>query len=391
MMIFLTMTYLKGPLAEAKALRCTELFTEESQGPTRVFYKNESSRRRYGKVLLKTKPGDILDFGGGDRFQVKTVLGQGQTTLVVETTDGLVLRIPKIDPNEGKIKKPKRDEVLFGFINDFVKIQQELDAVGVPVVKLDLQRSRVPKFLVVEKINLQFDLREFTKNYSSPEKLHLSAQQYNDISKGLIKFAQATWAYEYFGDFRADQLGWDGKRWVLFDFAFSNIKMRNFTSEKNIFTPLDVEDDWGIFRVELVPKLLYSKIHAALNQKRREQARSQTWFERPEGGGDFLLYDLISVENLVGKSFDLEKVEGEFDPSKTYEMVHIKVLKILKQSSNSVLYKVDVEGQVQGFLEVQIKMLDHHADVFFKSAFSFDKKLAVLLAGEDFKLFLAPQ
>lgn len=205
---------------------------------------------------LRNAPrGTKLDFGDGDVFYLDKFLGEGGTTKIVRVTTGQVLRIYNHNPGANPGSS----------LTKFVKLQQELERAGVPVVRIDLENSRLPKFLVVEEKKIRYTLESFLNHAND-----LPSDERRLALERLHDFARKTWAFTYIGDFNGSQMGYDGHEWFLFDVGSTHRHLQNHGELQTTFsTSVDADGT-----IRHVPEDLEKSLEAVIHEERESQFAS---------------------------------------------------------------------------------------------------------------------
>lgn len=204
----------------------------------------QGSRRagNYFDRVQSLNAGDTVNFGRGFEFKIKKVLGQGNRTRIFETSGGQALRIPLYTTI-----RPDRPDVHYA-----VYLRE-----GIPVVKLDLAHSWPERFVLAEKKNIRFTLREFFGEQGN----ELSGYRFNQVLEKLYVFAETTWRFTNIGDF---QLAYDGRKWLIIDMG-SDIEptmLSNFDETRTVFSAVEGFDPY-------VPNEIEMKIEEIVTRKRR--------------------------------------------------------------------------------------------------------------------------
>lgn len=363
----------------AAAPACRSLFSDNSV--LSLFAKSGAVAPRYESFLTqlsKAKPGTKFSFLPGEEFTLKQYLGEGETTVIVETMEGKTLRIPKVDLRSSATNRRIHTE----FIESYLKSSQELSAAGVRVAEVDLAASRPPRFLVVQKEDIYFPTRSGEKIALTLEKflsaetrkeLNFSAKDVEVIFEKLIDFAKNTWRFSFIGDFNETQLAYNGHEWVLIDFARDNTKAVSANQRKNIFSPQKYEDHIH----EILPAKLYARVEEAIIKERQRQfeslgknAEPQVWFQRPtvapKASYKYLFTSETGLSGLIGSKFSLgrsnvsksanKKIKVTDGVSKIY--IEYQITKLVKQGKDSAIFAVKFYNGEKGFIEVSYSVLD---------------------------------
>lgn len=379
MLSFFFILSILGLQTAAAAPACLTLFTE-----TKVLSlytkdgKVPSGYSGFLQSLMQAKPGTKFSFLPNEQFTFKKFLGNGQTTVIVETMEGHTLRIPQEDPMSGSLKNPA---LYKDFIESYLNSSQELAAAGVRVAEVDLSASRPPRFLVVQKEDIYFKttsgktialtLEKFLTEAVRKE-LNFTEADTKAIYDKLIEFAVSTWKFSFIGDFNETQLAYNGREWVLIDFARRNTKAVSVNQRQNTFSPQRYEDHIH----EVVPSKLYERIEKAIIEKRKQEYANQQrfsdpqmWFQRrtvlPKSGEDYILASEVGLGQLFGRKVSLSrnllsKSSAKKLPVKdglSQHYVDFKIIKLVKNNEDSALFTVQFYHGQKGFLEVSLSVL----------------------------------
>ena len=356
---------------------CRSLFSGNSV--LSLYEKSGSAPKNYATTLenlSKAKPGTKFSFLPGENFTLKQYLGEGETTVIVETMEGQTLRIPKVD------LRTSNNTLHTSFINDFIKSSQELAAAGVRVPEVDMKTSRPPRFLVVQKEDIYFPTKSGEKIALTLDKflsekvrkeLNFTAKDTEAIFEKLIDFAKSTWRFSFIGDFNESQLAYNGHEWVLIDFARDNAKAVSANQRKNTFSPQKYEDHTH----EILPPKLYAKVEEAVVQERKKQFEAlakntepQVWFQRPtvepKSAHRYLFVSETGLNGLIGSKYSLarsnlsksanKKLKATDGVSKVY--AEYQITKLVKQGKDSTVFAVKFYHGEKGFIEVSYSVLD---------------------------------
>lgn len=159
----------------------------------------------YDKIVQNLEQNDILKFSNGKSFQLKKVLGSGNTTLILETIDGFALRIP-LSAGPSKYSKLPCYMYINGFIEGYESIKNYVRTVKI-------YDNNPNQYVLVEKVDLNFTLQDLLDG-----KIHLNSQEKAYVTQQLLNWTKETMRFMYIGDFRFEQLGFNGNEWILLDF-----------------------------------------------------------------------------------------------------------------------------------------------------------------------------
>lgn len=347
---------------------CNSLLTNDGDPEKIQFFSHGAPAQNYGYLLSRLKyaaPGTVLDFGDGDTLTFSRYINSGGTHVIIENDEGLAIRIPIYNPQAHWGTDPL----------SFVTAHADLESAGIKVVGLNLQKSRPPKFLAVDRLKILFTLEDL--KYED-QRLQLTRAERSLAIKRLIDFARSTWSYESLGDFNETQLGFDGNQWVLFDIAEPNLRIKNIHQSRHVFSPINYGEGYVH---HLVSPEIQKKIDSAILNERAEQLEKgqvkfskNDWFERDgstHGMADvFFATDEEEIsagnhrERFIYGSYlqkwarkNLKFYEAQYEGS---NLMSFRVQKILQVSDETVLYSVVVAvnpgKSMKGYIEVQLSL-----------------------------------
>jgi hypothetical protein len=193
--------------------------------------------------MVVLKPGDMLEFSNGAVYPVLGILGKGFTTLVIDIGHEKVLRIPKhkrmpyIKPPANQFFHSSSIDVVGDtydmdytqFTTATLEGYQTLRQAGVPTVALFVDESLAGEYVVAQKINIAFFLDAILGKYRK-----VDPATYKAAEEALIRFAHRSAHFQAIGDFKANQLAFDGTDWVLVDWTTRSVAAQ-FQNDPNIF------------------------------------------------------------------------------------------------------------------------------------------------------------
>lgn len=156
----------------------------------------------YEETVHSLKKSDIIIFSNGEQMKIKNVLGEGGMARVFETSSGEAIRI---------LKSPL-------YSDDYVESIRVLSAHGVPTP--GIIRKYKAEFTLMEKLNIQFTMADLLVSGQG-----LSMTKSRTLFAALQVFAGRSARYLYVGDFRPDQVAFDGTRWILLDATDNHMMM----------------------------------------------------------------------------------------------------------------------------------------------------------------------
>ncbi len=212
----------------------------------RLFNPSGKPVEEYPEKIQSIKKNDIVTFSDGTFFKIKNVLGEGGMTRVFETESGVALRILRSAH----------------YSDDYVESIRVLAAHGVPTPAL-VEKFR-SEYTLMQKINVSFTMADLLVNGQE-----LSAIERKNLFAALLVFAEISARYLYVGDFRPDQLAFDGKRWVLLD-AINNHLMIDIKEDlkdktlrgQNIFMQFDqnyIDQIFGQGKLQILESTIVSR------------------------------------------------------------------------------------------------------------------------------------
>lgn len=159
-----------------------------------LFSSNGKPVDHYLEKLEALKKDDVVIFSDGKRIKLVQLLGEGGVTRVFETESGLALRLTKKQH----------------YADDYVASLRELEAHGIKTPHV-ISKYKA-EYTLMEKIRVQFTMADLLVNGQG-----LDPVEKREFFSALVKFAESTARYLYIGDFRPDQIAFDGKNWILLD------------------------------------------------------------------------------------------------------------------------------------------------------------------------------
>lgn len=184
------------------------------------------------KLLFHTDDGDKT-------FVITRLLSArapGNTTYVFELDDGeRALRLPRFinDTSYRKID-------IWKFMQYFVEGYEEMKNQPLNIVDIFdyyAHPSTPPQFIVVKKLDILFDLKQYWEYLAEPEydknkiadKLAKNKLDVESINKLLVDELINTWAMMTIGDYHPRQIGFtrDGQ-WILFDYTSGMLNFTNY-------------------------------------------------------------------------------------------------------------------------------------------------------------------
>ncbi|MGZ3769162.1 MAG: hypothetical protein ACXVCP_06625 [Bdellovibrio sp.] len=343
---------------------CADLFYKDAPAsPKRELIKLYSENvpiKKYTESLLKIKAGDTISFDQETQFTVKSVLGNGDTTIIFDIGKNKALRVPiRVNAQQGDAEtKPVQ------LLNDFLNSNLGLRAVGANVVKVYPEESRKGRFIVTEKVDVQFTLEDF---------LEKQLDQAAFLEDQLVLFATSFWAVKNLGDFSPRQIAWDGKKWILLDYGYSADYIESFRDKKTIFDSYTVEGFFGrneevVFANNDLLKRIRESIH-----KKRKKAERKEWTLRNEGASSDKEVGLLvnfpfsgtlkeGTELYVNRESTYHSyLFDHFNIQKTnsYPSVKIIIEELVDRKKSMSAYKVRTANNKRALLILKNKLSNH--------------------------------
>jgi hypothetical protein len=217
------------------------VFSFLAQARDWVLYQNGHRTQNYNEAIALIQPGDRIQLDG-KTATIYSILGNGNTTKIYDIGRGLALRLPI---SLGYFRGTTDYKT---FISEFYKGYEFLQKTGIRIVRVSRELSRPPKYLVVEKVETKFSLRDYVSGmvYVSEYERDLANQQ-------LIQFARSTAALRQIGDFHIDQLRWTGREWILMDYTSGN-QIAHYFEDPTVFTNMQGLPEF--YRIGLINEVL---------------------------------------------------------------------------------------------------------------------------------------
>ncbi|OFZ81349.1 MAG: hypothetical protein A2583_14475 [Bdellovibrionales bacterium RIFOXYD1_FULL_53_11] len=170
-------------------------------------------------------PPYILKFPDGASYEVKRLIDSGGTTFILKTmVDGgpAALRIPL-----GAHKVPYINITLDGY-------ERMSETAKQGAVRLLPGRSMRGQYIAVEYVDVKLNLADYLKQFRQKSKQEIAqylssrgiGASMEELESALGRMLSRFNEFKYVGDFRAEQVGYDGVRWVLLDWSENHIKWR---------------------------------------------------------------------------------------------------------------------------------------------------------------------
>ncbi len=230
---------------------------------------------RYDRIVEHLVPGDSIQFSNGKIFKIQNIIGHGNLTLVLGIGNERVLRIPlrsgffereiktfSSDSQEILMAQKKISSRYTDFLKFYLEGHKSLRKSGIPIPTVYESVSLFGEYIVVEDIHVQFTLSELIKSKNRARLI----KDKNLFYDALIEFAGKTWEFSNIYDFHSEQLGWNGQKWILFD--FSNTIVRSWWSDHHtVFNSSNLARK----SFSMLPQDVRIRMAAAIGERRREE------------------------------------------------------------------------------------------------------------------------
>lgn len=329
----------------------------------------------YNLKVQALKTGDTIQFDEHTLFKINAVLGQGASTRIFDIGGGKALRIPINRSN------PRDHRAAVVLLNDIIYSNKSLRIAGIPVIKVDASASQIDRFAVVEAVKVKATLEDLVVYHNgNPEnawgKLNLSPEEQTHAENSFFEFATKLWPVKWIGDFRPDQVAYDGEQWILLDYGNVSTFISSFDSKSNLFGAQTIETEWGSpFKNELVPKDWAKKI-ARLQRTARKNAEKAGYFIRPkfrnsDAEADFLMNSPYQSPLPDGTEINARRRSSYYDDARAEPEIDrngkvispwlrtqlpLKIERHLRDDGKYSLYRVQIEGYGLGFLVIKNKI-----------------------------------
>ena len=166
------------------------------------------------------KKGDFLKFSNGKTVRFNGYVDKGGKTIIIETDNNRAIRLSKNTKS-------------FSFQVSYVfGYEAQLRESSIPIAKVfDYDADNPREYVEVEKLNIKFNLGEFTRNNWFEDEKH--STETNDF----YKFVESTWDQSQIGDFRFEQIVYTDKGWVLLDWINTGNKYGRW-NQLHVFSSL---------------------------------------------------------------------------------------------------------------------------------------------------------
>ncbi|MBI3544668.1 MAG: hypothetical protein HY075_15460 [Deltaproteobacteria bacterium] len=222
----------------------------------------------YDADVAALQAGDEVVFSNGSRFEVKAVLGKGNTARILDVGGGKALRIP--------LKSGRFDKTMsyMDYVDAFLEGYKTLKEREAPVVETYVDESLPREYVVVEALSVKFTYDDFITG-----KVKLSEEQATKVQDDFIEFARKTWGFSIVGDQHTEQVVYTAdKGWLFLDFDARNKTASSFR-HGTIFTKgMDelMAERYAVHAHEMMmvidklptPKKIHVRIMVAIEEER---------------------------------------------------------------------------------------------------------------------------
>lgn len=176
--------------------------------PTVLFHPDGRPVDNYDAIVASLTQDQVIQFGNGKRFKIRTVLGSGKSSKVLAVDRSRAIKIPL------------RADRAMDALNDFLQGFQEIRDYGVPVVAIYPRASLPGQYISIEELRPHpavgrlISLSEFAQGYfdrNTPAYLFMATE--------LLQFAGKSFRISRFGDQGARQVLFTDVGWKLVDFS----------------------------------------------------------------------------------------------------------------------------------------------------------------------------
>lgn len=360
--------------------------------PKKISFENNTFPTNYDALVYDLHPGDQIILPGGEQYTVKEVLGNGELTNVIEEEGGKVMRLPL--KGEGEFN-PR----FHASMHAYLKMQKELKAAGISVIEVDHNLSRPPFVIFVKKENFLFKGDQYYKMLKSDNWENIPQKTIKKAKKEFLKFMEQTWRYVDIGDFGLRQMGFDGEKWILFDFDLyaspAHLPLRNFDQKENTArTRIYRNSSVGSYKYQMLPEKMEHSIYKSINKIRKKMKNKHAWFERSSevatGHLDFIP-KITPLPLEVGHTvrFDLtdfyfkKLAKGQIPKGNNLE---IKIIGEGIKKDNIMTYPVLLNNKDKAEIKIVIKENKIESKEIINLAEN-EGKNKTYLKGDDFILF----
>lgn len=342
---------------------CDFIASLNAPKPIVLYKKNGKLKKKYAYRLRNAEGGDILQFDEDTFFQLRGVLGQGDQTRIFDLGAD-ALRVPLIDPRSTFVGG---SDVSLGSFTSFIDSNQGMLNAGAQVVRVDQKESRRGVYARVEKLAVLATYEDFLNKTDRWKALHLSWVEEMRAREAFLDFAQSFWEFEIAGELKPKQIGYDGKKWTMFDGRGGNYFVSSFSSTRHPFETQLIDGDWGVIVRSYGNEETVNQV-SALIRLSREKAKAEGWNIRPVTAAsdteiNFLInspYPAILPEGIELTAqrlnhFGYNAMENDLTRGKTRTPIPFTVGKWIRTSGDYSLYHVAIENKGDGYLILRDK------------------------------------
>lgn len=157
------------------------------------------------------KAGQVVVFSDGHRFELGRFLGGGSSARV-----WALAAHPEI-----AIRIPCGQAIQFDLMQKYLEGWKELKRLKVPVIEILDPNNQSLEYQLVERVNIKFTFDQWLTAYETQSsRPRISKPDVNAGLKALKSFSVSSHLLAELTD--GLQIGFDGKRWLLFDFLSKN-------------------------------------------------------------------------------------------------------------------------------------------------------------------------
>ncbi len=367
--------------------------------------------KNYQDLLENLKTGDRIDLGEGHIFTFYNYLSDersGDMTTIIDVGNGWALRLSR-HFSHTFVMTP---ELMKKEMMDWCELIDELRENGVPVVDVNKKESKPPFFILVKKENFIFRLSDLfvngRLNLKSPTLAKIDPQVVRQALEKLIVFAGKTWMYRSIGDYRYEQLGYNGVDWLLFDVGKRwHAPLANFDDQIHSFSHPSEDPYSNSKNGNFLPRQYLRHIDELIRNERLKASREGQWISRKTYTGKFgfdnsLIQGLIKEPIPAGRKFKISSgnpevkrgipTDPEYDKWSKRE-VSFKVKSLIKSSDLFSFYEVKIRKGPPAILKVLRRNDDAAVSRLQQDVAEIKekRKSALVAYGSDFIVFVGEE
>lgn len=178
-------------------------------------YKTDGSQmEHYNTRLNSLKAGDVLSFSDGKSFEFISHLGQGYTTKVIEVKHKNTVMALRLPVSNWMYRSAQSNEFIPypDFINAFIDHHVKINMTDIAP---KIYHSLRGQYIAVEKINIEIGLDDVLLNADTLQKEQ--PEKLLQLETKFIEFAKKLAPLQYIGDFKPEQMVYNGEKWILLD------------------------------------------------------------------------------------------------------------------------------------------------------------------------------